>query len=155
MRTLSQDEFSLKPLPASQDQVRQSRVVIDGKVTQAVVDGVVLEAALQWRQGYLVFATDDIPFEEMLRITLLDADLRVVDSARIGGMYTTGVFSSMKLEGADTVRFRFLGGTDWRVKILPAPGFRVPFLSEPRGVARPLGFSRRFVVTGNPQPESR
>ena len=53
----------------------------------------------------------------------------------------------------DTLRFRFIGDTDWSVQVLPEPGFRVPLLSEPTGVSRPLGFSRHFVVRGQPQPE--
>jgi hypothetical protein len=92
--------------------------------------------------------------EEMLRITLLDENLHALDKAVIGSMYSTGSFSLLPSDERSLVRFRFMGNTDWSVEILQEPGFRLPFLGDPRAVTRPLGFSRRFVVRGHPEPES-
>lgn len=118
------------------------------------VAGAVLEAAAEWQGFYLLFTTDDTPFEELLHIHLLDADLRMLDTATLGGIYSTGSFVLLESAQPDTFRFRFIGDTDWHIQILPAPSFRVPLLSEPTGVCRPLGFKRHFIVRGRPQPES-
>jgi len=125
----------------------------NGQATGQQVRGAVLEAAAQWQSFTLLLTTDDIPFEELLHIHLLDAQLQLLDSATVGGMYSTGSFSLLESAEPDTLRFRFIGDTDWSVQVLPEPGFRVPLLSEPTGVSRSLGFSRHFIVRGQPQPE--
>ena len=83
------------------------------------------------------------------------ATLHLLDSATLGGIYSTGSFSLLASTEPDTLRFRFIGDTDWSVQVLPEAGFRVPLWSEPAGVSRPLGFSRHFIVRGQPQPERR
>lgn len=129
-----------------------SEIALNGVPTGRRIEGATLEAAVEWSSAYLLFITDDVPYEEMLRIVLLDRNLDVLDSALIGGPYSTGSFSSLELRAPDTVRFRFIGGSPWTVRLLPARGWRLPLLSEPRGVHRPFGFSRRFVVDGSPAP---
>jgi hypothetical protein len=131
----------------------KSEVVIGGVPTGKLVPGAVLEAAIQWTSCYLLFMTDDVPHEEMLRIVLLDNQMTLVDSVLIGGPYTTGSFSSLELSEPNKVCFRFIGETPWEVELLPKPGFRIPFFSEPTGVWRAPGFSRHFVVRGNPLPQ--
>ncbi|GEM_PF-3905238 len=79
----------------------------------------------------------------------------VLEAAVLGAAYSTGSFSDLSLLPPDTVRFRFIGGTDWTVRLLHKDQFRLPLVSEPRGVSRRLGFSRRFVVDGDPQPQGR
>ncbi|GKS99746.1 hypothetical protein AVKW3434_10180 [Acidovorax sp. SUPP3434] len=154
MRILTPADISLAPLPAEGGEApMQSRVVQGGLPLQARVDGLVLEAAFECRGFHLLFTTDDVPQEDLLHITLFDGQWQPLDAATIGGAYTTGRFSLIGLEGEHTVRFRFIGDTDWSVEILPSPGFRMPLVSEPRGVARALGFSRHFVVRGDPQPQ--
>jgi hypothetical protein len=106
----------------------------------------VLEAAVEWGSFCLLLLTDDIPYEEMLRVVLLDADLDVVDEALIGSPYSTGSSSSLELCGPDVVSFRFIGESPWTVQLLSKRGLRLPFISEPRGVHRSFGFSRQFVV---------
>ncbi len=154
MQILSSTDVSLARIPNRPDGAEPvSEILRNGQATGRQVAGAVLEAAAQWQSFMLLFTTDDTPFEELLHIHLLDAQLNLLDSATVGGMYSTGSFSLLDAAEPDTVRFRFIGGTDWSVQVLPAPGFRVPLLSEPTGVSRPLGFSRHFVVRGQPQPE--
>jgi hypothetical protein len=134
--------------------VPRSEVLLDGAPTGKFVQGAILEAAIECDGRYLLFMTDDVPFEDALGIHLLDGELHVLDSAVIGGPYSTGTFSSLELSGPHTVRFRFVGDTTWSVELLPRPGFRLPLLSEPAGVRRSPGFSRHFVVHGNPRPQT-
>lgn len=136
-----------------EDAPPQCEILRNGQATGCLVPGAVLEMAAQWQAFYLLFTTDDTPFEELLQIHLLDADLRLLDSATLGGIYATGSFSPLESAEPDTFRFRFIGDTDWSVQVLPEVGFRVPLWSEPTGVSRPLGFTRHFIVRGQPQPE--
>lgn len=135
-------------------EVPTSEVLINGISTGKLISGAVLEAAVQWENYYLIFMTDDAPFEEMLGVHLLDAQLNILDSALIGSPYSTGSFSSLELSEPNTVRFHFIGGTTWSIELLSRPGFRIPFISEPAGVKRPLSFSRHFIVRGNPRPQT-
>lgn len=130
-----------------------SELLVDGRATGKFVPGAVLEAAVAWANRYLLFMTDDVPYEEMLRVVLLDDRFALIDSALIGGPYSTGSFSSLQLSEPDTVSFRFIGDTLWEIELLSKPGFRLPFVSDPKGVSRPPGFSRHFVVRGRPVPE--
>lgn len=154
MHILSSFEFSVTRIPnRAGDAEPACEIFRNGQATGQQVPGAVLEAASQWQSFTLLFTTDDTPFEELLHIHLLDAQLNLLDSATVGVMYSTGSFSLLESAEPDTLRFRFIGDTDWSVQVLPEPGFRVPLLSEPTGVSRPLGFSRHFVVRGQPQPE--
>jgi hypothetical protein len=149
------DQITLKVVAeGSDDSSPTSEVVLDGIPTGTHVRGATLEAAVEWNSYYLLFTTDDVPYEEMLRIALLDQDLGLLDTALIGSPYSTGSFSSLELIEPDTVTFRFIGGSPWEVQLLPAPALRLPFFSEPRGVHRPIGFTRRFIVRGRPSPQT-
>ncbi|MFO7177226.1 MAG: hypothetical protein DIU78_000880 [Pseudomonadota bacterium] len=137
----------------NEDEPPRSQILVDGVPTGKLVAGAVLEGAVQWGSFRVLFTTDDVPFEDQLTIVLLDRDLRELDSARIGAPYATGTFSELTLIEPDTIRFRFIGDTLWTVRLLSRPQLRVPFVSEPPGVHRRFGFSRHFVVSGNPKPE--
>jgi hypothetical protein len=49
------------------------------------------------------------------------------------------------------VKFRFFGDTDWIVEVLPRKQLRLPLVSDPIGVSRRLGWSRRFAVRREPR----
>ncbi len=149
-------ELTTKPIEASSaDEVPTSEILLNEEASGKFVSGAVLEAAVWWNGFYLLFMTDDIPFEESLRILLLDAELNILDSAFVGGPYSSGSFSSLDLIEPNSVHFRFIGDTVWSVELFPHPVIRLPLLaSEPVGVYRSLGFRRHFVVHGNPQPQS-
>lgn len=154
MRMHITHHLSLARLPQqAQAEEPRSELLVDGQPSGRVLPGPVLEAAVQWRDQHLLFITDDVPYEEALRIVLIDASLRTVDAAELGAAYSTGSFTDLALLPPDTVSFRFIGGTTWTVQLLHQDQFRLPLVSEPRGVSRRLGFSRRFIVGGDPQPE--
>jgi hypothetical protein len=93
--------------------------------------------------------------EEVMSIHLLSGDGRLLDSATLGGPYTTGAFSDLSLHPPNRVGFRFIGDADWSIEILPDLAFRLPLHADAPGVRRPLGFSRHFVVHGSPTPATR
>jgi hypothetical protein len=151
---LPASELSLRSVKAASGDMPQSELVLNGQPTGKVIDGAFLEVAIRWRELSLVFVTDNIMNEETLRIYLLDANCDVIDSAWLGAMYATGVFSLIDLQPPNTVRFLFFGGTGWTLKLLNSPTFALPF-REPRGVHRRFGFFRHFKIDGKPQPETR
>ncbi len=144
------NEISIRPVATQGDQPMQSEVCVNGVATGQAVDGVILEGAVECRGRYLLFLTDDVPAEDQLSIHLIDGDGRLLDSARIGAMYSTGSFSELKIQEPDTVAFRFIGETDWLVELFDGARLQMPFVGERRGVARPLALRRWFRVEGRP-----
>lgn len=147
------DQLSLgRIVPATEQAPPRAELVLNGSPTGKHLPGATLEAAIDWDGFYLLFLTDDVPYEEMLRIVLLDQHLNALDRALIGGIYSTGSFRGLELCAPNAVQFRFIGELTWRVELRANRSLRVPLLSEPRGVYRPLGFFRWFLVTAAPAP---
>lgn len=147
------DNLTLKVINTDKDNEEpRSEILKDATPTGKYIAGAVLEATIQWGSWYLLFVTDDCPFEEALNIHLLDEHFNSIDSAVIGWIYNTGVFESLKLVQPNIVQFRFLGDKNWWIELLQEPAFRLPFLTEPRGVSRQWGFSRHFKVHEGPPP---
>ena len=154
MRLLSTSEFAARlASPYSDTKLATSELLLDGKPTGLIVTGAVLEAALEWQGCRIAFLTDDIPFEDMLRIYMFDANMTLVDAAVLGAMYSTGTFAGLSLQPPNALTFRFFGGTVWRMVLLAEREFCLPFLSDPSGVSRKFNFFRRFRIEGKPQPE--
>jgi hypothetical protein len=130
-----------------------SELLVDGKPKGLTVTGEVLEAAVEWHGFRIAFFTDDIPFEDMLRIYMFDTDMALVDAAVLGAMYSTGTFTALELQPPATLTFRFFGGTIWRVVLLAEREVAFPFISDPGGVHRKFKFFRQFRIKGEPQPE--
>ena len=148
-------EYSIRLVtPPSSDTIPKSEVIAAGVPTGKIVDGAVFEAALRWNDHVLLFLTDDVPFEEGLDIYLLDANLDVVDSAKMCVMYSTGIFSDLDLTQPDAVGFRFFGGIVWTLTLFPEKKFSLPIISGTWGVSRPFAFFHRFQISGHPLPET-
>lgn len=156
VKLIHPSEFALRPLalPHSEDSPK-SELMLNGRPTGKIIDGAVLEAAIRWHDFLLVFVTDDITHEETLRVYLFDGCWNIVDSAQLGWMYATGVFSLLELHPPSTVRFLFFGDTDWTLELFDNEVFTIPFFTDPRGVSRPLRFHRRFQISGTPKPEPK
>lgn len=155
MKLLTPSELSLRLTSSwSEHSLPRSEIVAGGRPTGQVVTGEVLEASVQWKDCWVLFVTDGIPFEDSLRIYLFDAGWHSVDSASLGGMYTTGAFSGPELLPPNAMRFRFIGGITWELELLDQGAVSLPF-SDPKGVRRPFGFTRRFRLHGRPLPDTR
>lgn len=150
MKLLSDDIFSIRLAnEASETQPPTSQVIHRGKATGTYLDGAVLEACIQVNDLLLAFMTDDCPFEECLRLYLLDDQLKILDRVTLGRIYTTGIFELLELLEPRTVAFQFFTDRPMSASVLPRKQFRLPFLSEPKGVFRAPGFSRRLTVSDN------
>ncbi|WLI89471.1 hypothetical protein Q4S45_22715 [Massilia sp. R2A-15] len=137
-------EISIRAQWSAQEPLAE--VVVDSVPTHLRVSGSVLEAAVHCDGMTLLLLTDDVPYEDMLSIYLLGPQLQLLDSARIGAAYATGNFSGLTLVEPNRLRFRFIDDAEWWVEILPAPSFRLPLVSEVKGVTRSHMFSRHFLV---------
>ena len=155
MKLLTEKEFNIQAVEDTQDEdaTQKSKIIINGQNTNIAIEGIVLEACVKWHNFYLAFLTDDIPQEDMLHIHLLDQKLNTLDSATIGGIYTTGNFTDLELLAPNRVNFNFIGGTRWTVDFLSQPERCLPMLSSPKGVYKKSMFSRHFKISGDPLPE--
>lgn len=154
MRLLPTSKFAARlASPPTDTELPSSELLLDGKPTGLIVTGAVLEAALEWQGWSIAFFTDDIPYEDMLRIYMFDATMTLVDAAVLGSRYSTGTFAELNLLPPNSLTFRFFGGTVWRLILLVEQEFAFPFLSDPGGVNRKFKFFRHFRLEGNPQPE--
>jgi hypothetical protein len=101
--------------------------------------GAVLEARFRAGDGFLVFLTEDTPFEEALHIHLLDSALRLQDSLELSAPYTPGVLTNLSVTGANELSFAFFGATDlWRLSVLAQPTRLLWGHRPPVRRARPL-----------------
>lgn len=152
MRILSTSEFAARiSTPYTDTALASSELLLDGKPTGLMVTGAVLEAAVQWQNYRVAFFTNDIPFEEVLSIYMLDANMALIDTATLGAMYSTGAFSELLVHSPNTLTFRFFGGIVWRLVLLNEREFAFPFFSDPSGVHRDFKFFRHFRIEGKPR----
>lgn len=146
------DEVSIQPLPGSGDDMPvRSEVRLHGRPCGTTVTGQVLEAAVEADGRYLLFLTDDSPYEEVLHLHLLDGQGRPLDAADLGGPYTTGTFVGPRLLGGQRIGFGFFDDKDWEVELLPSARLRLPMLSEPLGVWRAKPLRCHFVLRAHPK----
>jgi len=129
----------------------RSEVLIDGISTRIIIPGKVLEGAIIIdERRYLLFITDDVLFEEMLTLLLLDLSQGILEKLTIGGIYTSGHFEALKVS-PHSASFRFIGDTTWTVKVSASPTFKLPF-SDPPGVSRTMGLRKYIDINANPAP---
>jgi len=153
MQLLQSDELDVvagKTL--SKNEVPHVEIILNGAPTRYEVSGVVLEAAFNVKNQYLLFLTDDVLHEDMLSIHLLDDNLILLDSVTIGSIYATGSFADLEIVGDSELKFSFIDDKSWHLHTLPGGEFVFPFLSEPKGVWRRFGFKRYFRIESFPLP---
>jgi hypothetical protein len=142
------DGFTLTVVfPSTNEAEPICRLFFHGRDTGQDLPGAILEAALRADQEWLLFLTHDIPFEESLEICLLDSSFKVLDRATLMALNATGNFENLQILSDQRVRFHFLGKGFWELELLKRSGFRLPLVSEPLGMVRSFGFSRRFILS--------
>ncbi|MRX10721.1 hypothetical protein GJ697_23080 [Pseudoduganella sp. FT25W] len=155
MKLISTSDYTVRLVTPPNDKTNpQCEVMLNGAPTGTIVDGAILEAALKWHEYTLLFLTDDIPFEDALRIYLLDEKFNVMDSAQIMWIYATGIFSHLDLSQPDAVSFRFFADLNWTLTLLPERAFALPIISDPLSVSRPFKFYRRFRISNKQSPDT-
>ena len=142
--------LSLRPLAQHTNTAPRAELLLDGQPTGCALPGTALELAVDIGGRHLLFLTDDVPYEEVLSIALLDAGFQLLDSATIGRAYHTGLFAHPRLIEPGRVEFEFMGHGTWAVDVWAAPRLRLPFVPDAAGVGRPFGLHRHFIVSFKP-----
>lgn len=111
--------FALRPLGEG----GRAELLDGGAATGLALPGVVLEAQFAVGPGFLLLATEDVPFEEALHAVLLSPALSVLDEAELSAPYTPGVLRDLAPGGAgdDSLGFAFGGAGRMRLRVLPRP----------------------------------
>jgi hypothetical protein len=155
MRIINKDDVCLKIISeATEIQSPKSEIAIDGTRLKMAINGVDLESCIEYNERYLVFTTDDCPFEESLNIYLLSSENEIIDHAIMFWPYGTGSFNLLRVIDPDLVQFKFFGDKDWQIKIFNNKHFYIPYISEPSGVWREIKFWRSFGVSEVSSQES-
>ncbi len=90
--------------------------LIDSEGHSVEVEGTVLEGQFRCSKGYLVIASDGIPFEEALHFYLVGSGGDLLDGISLGQAYHAGILRDAAA-GQDTLDFSFFGDERWRLSI--------------------------------------
>ena len=71
------------------------------------VNGRLLEAQFSCDSGFVIFMSNDCPFEERLYVYLLDASCVVIDVLQFGIPYQPGVFRDVAITSSGSITFSF------------------------------------------------
>jgi hypothetical protein len=120
----------------------------EGRDTGLRIHAASLEAQFQLQPGfYLLFFTDNSPYEEALQIMLLDSRLEFLDGLELGQPYTPGVLSGIHAESEQRILFDFFEGTRLLLSIHPEGTFhlsrRLPSFAKP---LKGRFFSRHYLT---------
>lgn len=120
--------FSVKP---QKTELPRAELLFQNRETGIVIDGVVLEKQFSFEEKYLLFLTEDCPYEEGLHIYLLDHELQILDGIELGGAYASAILQDVKVEDDMLVTFTFFGHDLWRLQIASTPSrqLNIPRLS--------------------------
>lgn len=122
-----------------------SHLYHQGNKTGLILEGLYLEAQYRFDYKYILFLTEDCPYEEGLFIYLLDQSFSVLDRAIMAIQYAPGILGNLKIENDHEISFSLFSPDEkWTLTTLPTPkrvlthGLKVP-------VKRPFSlFGKRY-----------
>ncbi|WP_328186041.1 hypothetical protein [Marinobacter sp. OP 3.4] len=141
------DQFSSKLIKSSDNsQIPCLQLMKDDQPFGAPLKGALIEAQYQVDDGrHLLFITDDVPYEETLRIYLIASNAEVLDSLEFGGYLANGTLEGLNIVGDQTIEFRFIHKKRCRLTIERDRGWKKPLAFKP-GVNRPGGLKKRYLA---------
>src|SRR5438094_801976 len=95
-------DFSVIPLDND-----HSRLLYRGNVVKERIAGIDIDLQLKTRVGYVLFVTEDCPFEETLHIYYLDASLKLQDRTSVWRLYCPGIVRNVQWT-ENEITFSFL-----------------------------------------------
>lgn len=124
--------FTLQPVPPLKpEEAQRSLLLADGRPTPTELVGLELKGQWALPGGFLLLVTDDVPYEEILRIYLLSSSFTLVDRRVLGAIYNPASLRGVEVTGAWTLEFSFWGEERWRLSIKPLSGLEAR--TAPRG----------------------
>lgn len=124
----------------------RSRLLLHGKTTDLDLPGAILEASVRFGDDFLLFLTDDVPFEEGLHICLIDPSGRLLDHVDLLAIYATGTLEELRRVAEDRMNFRFFDGPPMQVRVLPKPRLMLPSMGLASGIHRAFSSRGRLIV---------
>lgn len=121
--------FSLK---SKENDLPRAELLFQNQETGIVIDGVALEKQFSFEEKFLLFLTEDCPYEEGLHIYLLDQELQILDGIELAGAYASAILDDVQVENDGIVTFAFFGSDTWRLHVA-SNAFRrlnIPMLSS-------------------------
>ncbi|MGS2793396.1 hypothetical protein ACU6R3_17610 [Escherichia coli] len=119
----------------------KSELCIHGKNTGITIPADYLETAILLDDGrYLLFVTEDVPFEESLELLLIDIKKDIQEHVTIAIPYGSGTLRKMRLY-ANHVEFSYFSDETWRVEVSSSRFFRLPFQDVFLVTRHPFRFS--------------
>jgi hypothetical protein len=144
------DHITVRPDRIDRDGVPFCEILNNGTPTGRIITGAVLEAALVTDKFYILFLTDDVPFEESLTIHMVRHDFEHMDTAALIRPYGSGALEGLSVADEHNATFLFYDDRTVCLEVLDRWQWRVPFVPELFGVMRPLGFRRHFRLSQGP-----
>lgn len=140
------DQFSSKLLKSSEDsQIPCLQLLKDGQPFGDPQKGALIEAQYQVdAKCYLLFVTDDVPYEETLRLYLITCDAEILDSLVFGGYLANGTLEDLNIVGERSIEFSFIHKKRCRLTVNPDSRWKKPLTFTP-GVSRPDGLKKRYL----------
>ena len=133
------DEFKIKNIIKNPDETPGLQLENTGLNRSIEVSGKILEAQYSVDDHFLLFTTEDCPFEEALHIYYLSPQLDVLDALELSAVYTAGMLGGLAVDNDDTIRFSFFEKNEcWTLKILPKPEYA--FFDRRHPVKRKMPF---------------
>lgn len=141
------DQFWSKLNKSSDNsQIPCLQLMKDDHPSGALLKGTLIEAQYQLDDGrYLLFITDDVPYEETLRIFLIASNAEVLDSLEFGGYLDNGTLEDLNIVGEQTIEFNFIHKKRCRLTVESDSGWKKPLTFTP-GVSRPGGLMKRYLA---------
>ncbi|MGL6312718.1 hypothetical protein [Vibrio sp. WXL103] len=140
------NSFSFDQVERSNNARPRMRIINTTTKESTYITGAYLEAQYATRDGYLLFITEDCPFEETLYIFYLRHDLLIQDCIELSTPYSPGILNVIDDENEDFVQFSFFTPEErWQLAILSKPSFGALKLAYP---AKRYPFSRRLGLKG-------
>ena len=96
----------------------ESRLRFNKRKCDINISGVTLEKQYRLDNGFfLIFTTDDCPYEECLHITLLNENHQLVYYLDLGLAYNSAIFDNAKVISNDMLEFDFYSNMKYRLFI--------------------------------------
>jgi hypothetical protein len=111
----------MSPLPIAEREAPCSRLLFEGREVQERIEGIDLEYQFTVSGKSLLLVTEDIPYEETLRIYFLSGEFQILDHVMLGEPYTPGILKDVQVVGGYALEFSFVAGERWRLRILEDP----------------------------------
>lgn len=104
----------------------ESEVYLRGKGTGISVPAVYLEAAIQLDDNrYLLFVTDDCPFDESLEIVLIEIGKGILEQSALYVINGTGTFKNLSVYHSH-LEFSYFSHEVWKLTVGQRQHFKFP-----------------------------